>query len=136
MFKEYEGELQFTRNRFINDATHNTLQADLYDSSKAEVLGRIESTAIANFDTDWEWSSGHFLVIIWPDVLPEHLEVCPYGDYYDAYETKLGDGDVQVYETFVNPLILRDGSPRDVATNNIEVVLDIRHDYDLDVEVG
>jgi len=134
MFEEYEGELQFTRNRFIQDATHNTLQDDLYDSSKAEVLGRIETSAIANFDTNWDWAKGHFLVIIWPDVLKDHLTICPYGDYYDAYESSLGDGDVQVFETFVNPLVLRDGSNRDVTTQNIEVVLNIRHDYDLDVE--
>lgn len=44
------------------------------------------------------------------------------------------DGDVQVYETFTNPLILRDGSIRDVTNNNIEVVLDIEHNFDLDVE--
>merc|ERR1712130_523544 len=48
--------------------------------------------------------------------------------------TMFNDGDVQVYETFTNPLVLRDGSIRDVANNNIEVVLDIRHDYDLDIE--
>merc|ERR1712228_854762 len=72
--------------------------------------------------------------IVWPTELPDHIEVCPYGDYYDAFETKYGDGDVQVYETFTNPLILRDSSVRDVASNNIEVVLDIRHDMDLDVE--
>ena len=134
MIKSYEGELQFPRNSFINDPTHNTLQADLYDSSKAEVLGRIETSALANFDTDWDWSTGHFLVVIWPMVLPTHVEICPYGDYYDAYETTFDDGDVQVYETFVNPLALRDGTTRDVASNNIEVVLDVRHDYDLDVE--
>ena len=44
------------------------------------------------------------------------------------------DGDVQVYETFTNPLILRDGSIRDVTHNNIEVVLDIEHNFDLDIE--
>ena len=84
MFKEYDGELDFNRNRFINDPTHNTLQSDLYDSFKAEVLGRIESTAIANFDTNWDWSTGHYLVIIWPTEQPEHIQVTPYGDYYQA----------------------------------------------------
>ena len=61
-------------------------------------------------------------------------KVCPYGDYYDGYETMFNDGDVQVYETFTNPLILRDGSIRDVTNNNIEVVLDIEHNFDLDIE--
>jgi len=45
-----------------------------------------------------------------------------------------GDGEVQVYETFVNPLMLRDGFARDVTNYNIEVVLDIRHNMDLDSE--
>ena len=127
VFETYEGELQFTRNRFINDPTHNTLQSDLYDSSKAEVLGRIETTAIANFDSDWDWSNGHFLAIFWPNELTSHIEICPYGDYSDGYTSKFGDGEVQVYETFVNPLVLRDGSDRDTVSNNIEVVLDVRH---------
>ena len=114
IFKTYEGELQYTRNRFINDPTHNTLQSDLYDSSKAEVLGRIETTA-AGFDVDsMELEDGHYLVIIWPDVLKEHVTITPYGDYYDAYETLYGDGTVQVYETFADPFVLRDGSDRDV----------------------
>merc|ERR1711915_494106 len=71
---------------------------------------------------------------IWPSELAEHIKVCPYGDYYDGYETMFNDGDVQVYETFTNPLILRDGSTRDVTNNNIEVVLDIQHKFDLDIE--
>ena len=74
MWREYEGELQFPRNSFINDATHNTLQSDLYDSSKAEVLGRIQTTAIANFDSNWDWSKGHYLVIIWPNELAQHIK--------------------------------------------------------------
>ena len=48
MFKLYEGELQMNRNRFINDPTHNTLQSDLYDQSMAEVLGRIETSALGS----------------------------------------------------------------------------------------
>merc|ERR1712135_267926 len=72
---------------------------------------------------------GHYLVIIWPNELAEHIKVCPYGDYYDGYETMFNDGDVQVYETFTNPLILRD-----VTNNNIEVVLDIERNFDLDIE--
>lgn len=98
------------------------------------MLGRVETTAIANFDTNWDWSTGHYLVIVWPNVLPDHVEICPYGDYYDAYESFYNDGEVQVFETFTNPLVLRDGSLRDVTNNNIEVVLDVRHDHDLDVE--
>merc|ERR1712050_826147 len=34
---------------------------------------------------------------------------------------------------FTNPMDLRDGSTRDLS-QNLEVVLNIRHDYDLDVE--
>merc|ERR1711937_458234 len=44
-----------------------------------------------------------------------------------------GDGPLQVWETFVDPLVLRDGSDRDLAAN-MDVVLDIRHKYDLDLE--
>merc|ERR1712227_935756 len=36
-------------------------------------------------------------------------------------------------ETFTDPFVLRDGSGRDLNTN-MEVVLDIQHDYDLDNE--
>ena len=67
-------------------------------------------------------------------VMPEHVDICPYGDYYEPFETQYGDGEVQVFETFVNPLVLRDGSNRDTANENLEFVLNIRHDYDLDVE--
>ena len=35
----------------------------------------------------------------------------------------------------VNPLDLRDGSSRDVVANNLEVVLNVRHGYDIDAEV-
>ena len=70
MFKTYTGELQFTRNSFINDPLHNTLQADLWDFEMAEVLGRIETTALANFESaDWDWSQGHYLVVVWPTTL-------------------------------------------------------------------
>ena len=66
--------------------------------------------------------------------MPEHVDICPYGDYYEPFESNFGDGEVQVFETFVNPLVLRDGSARDTAAENLEFVLNIRHDYDLDVE--
>ena len=125
----------FTRNRFLNDATFNTLQSDLYDSSMTEVMGRIEVSSL-NGPTDWgtyDWSQGHHLVLVWPSYLEEHVNICPYGDYYDAAESDHGDGDVQVFETFTNNLILRDGSDRDL-TQNLEIVLNIRHDYDLDIE--
>lgn len=122
-----------TRNRFINDPTHNTLQADLYDSSKAEVLGRIETSAVGANMADWDWSLGHFLVIVWPDANPAHVVVTPYGDYMEPVQSSNEAGPVQVWETFTNPLVLRDGSDRDL-TANMEVVLDIRHDYDLDIE--
>ena len=70
MFKTYTGELQFLRNSFINDPLHNTLQADLWDFEMAEVLGRIETTALANFESaDWDWSQGHYLVVVWPTTL-------------------------------------------------------------------
>jgi len=133
---DYEGELDITRNKFINDATHNTLQADLYDSSKAEVLGRIQTTAIrkSRAFTDWDWAEGHYLVAVWQDYLKSHITVTPYGDYYSPVTSDQGDGDVYVWETFVNNLVLRDGTTRDTATQNLNVVFDISHDYELDVE--
>jgi len=125
-----------TRNRFINDPTFNTLQADLYDSSKAEVLGRIQTSALVDWETNnnWSWDDGHYLVIVWPVELPDHVNICPYGDYYDAFESSFAQGDVQVFETMVNPLDLRDGTSRDVVSQNMEVVLNVRHAYDIDVE--
>ena len=93
----------------------------------------IAGDADAAEGADWDWSKGNYLAVIWPNVLPDHVNVCPYGDYYDPYETKFGDGEVQVFETFTNPFVLRDGSDRDLS-QNMEVVLNIRHDYDLDVE--
>merc|ERR1712021_209644 len=59
--------------------------------------------------------------------------ITPYGDYYDMMETNYGDGDVQVWETFTDNLSLRDGSSRDL-NNNMYIVLDIRHNYDLDLQ--
>merc|ERR1712110_415675 len=55
------------------------------------------------------------------------------GDYMEPVESNNGQGPVQVWETFTDPLVLRDGSARDLSAN-MEVVLDIRHDYDLDSE--
>merc|ERR1711953_914335 len=43
------------------------------------------------------------------------------------------DGDVEVWETFVDPFVLRDASGRDLSTG-MDVVLNIRHDVDLDNE--
>ena len=63
----------------------------------------------------------------------ETIDVCPYGDYYDRVESDYGDGDVEVFETFVDPFVLRDSSNRD-NTGGMDVVLNVRHDYDLDVE--
>lgn len=50
-------------NKFINDPTHNTLQADLYDSNKAEVLGVIQSSQMISImggglATQWNWAEG------------------------------------------------------------------------------
>jgi hypothetical protein len=133
---EYEGELILARNRFINDPTHNTLQSDLFDSSKAEVLGRIETTALtaAGDFSSWNWDEGHYLVAVWQYQTPSHVTYTPYGDYYAPVKSNFGDGDVCVWETFVNNLKLRDGSDRDIANQNLEIVFDIRHYYDLDTE--
>ena len=59
----YDGELQLSRERFLSDPLFNTLQADLYDSSKAEVLGRIETSALSDF-TSWDWSEGNFPLLL------------------------------------------------------------------------
>ena len=128
----YQGELVYTRNRFLADPEFNTLQDNLFDSSMAEVLGRIEVPSLAEFN-DWDWSEGHHLVIVWPQELRDAINICPYGDYSAPSESTMGDGLVQVFETFSNSLVLRDGSDRDL-TQNLEVVLNVRHDYDLDLE--
>merc|ERR1712061_786256 len=52
-----------------------------------------------------------------------------YGDYYTPATSDFGDGTVQVFETFTNHMALRDGSTRDTAADNIDVVLDIQHRF-------
>jgi len=128
----YDGELQLTREKFLSDPLFNTLQDDLYDNNQAEVLGRIQTSAIANFANN-DWTEGHFLVVVWQADMLKTVAVTPYGDYYDKIETDFGDGDVQVWETFTDNLVLRDGSTRDL-TQNMDIVLDIRHNYDLDLD--
>ena len=59
--------------------------------------------------------------------------VCPYGDYYEPVESNYNDGDVEVFETFVDPFTLRDSSARDPSTG-MDIVLNIRHDFNLDLE--
>jgi len=128
----YDGELQLTREKFLADPVFNTLQDDLYDDNQAEVLGRIQTSAIADFANN-DWTEGHFLVVVWQTDMLNTVAVTPYGDYYDKIETDFGDGDVQVWETFTDNLQLRDGSTRDLS-QNIDIVLDIRHNYDLDLD--
>lgn len=110
---EYEGELIIARNVFVNDPTFNTLQADLYDNGDmmqgmAEVLGRIQTQALRSGAGrafgDYDWTLGHYLAIVYEHALPEDVSIEPYGDYYDPATTDYGDGDVIVYETFVNNL--------------------------------
>ena len=111
----------------------NTLQDDLYDNDQAEVLGRIQTKALSDF-ASWDWAEGkwfsiytwiaqvprswplnyghhvnlgHFLVIVWQADMLNTLAITPYGDYYDMIETDYGDGDVQVWETFTDNLVLR-----------------------------
>ena len=67
------------------------------------------------------------------DFILNHESVCPYGDYYDPVESNYNDGDVEVFETFVDPFTLRDSSARDPSTG-MDIVLNIRHDFNLDVE--
>ena len=59
--------------------------------------------------------------------------VCPYGDYYEPVESNYNDGDVEVFETFIDPFTLRDSSARDPSTG-MDIVLNIRHDFNLDIE--
>ena len=73
------------------------------------------------------------MVALWEDYLREDIEVTPYGDYYAPAVSDHGDGSFYVWETFVDPFVLRDGSPRDMS-NDINVVFDIVHGYELDIE--
>ena len=137
--------MDIARNIFVNDQNHpefNTLQSDLYDDAvpkgMAEVLGRIQTSALRASNgrafSDYDWTPGHYLVIVYETQLSDSVLIEPYGDYYDPKFSDIGDGTVLVYETFVDNLVLRDGSSRDIATQNLNVVLNIRHDYDLDTE--
>ena len=103
-WNDFSAEYDPTRNRFINDPLHNTLQPDLYDKTKAEVLGRVQTSAVAAY-SDWDWDGGHYLVIVWEETLPDHVTVTPYGDYYEPAVTDFGDGTVQVFETFTNHMV-------------------------------
>ena len=103
-WNDFSAEHDPARNRFINDPLHNTLQSDLYDNTKAEVLGRIQTSAVSQYST-WDWENGHYLVIVWEQSLPSHVEVTPYGDYYEPAVTDFGDGTVQVFETFTNHMV-------------------------------
>ena len=55
----YDGELQLTREKFLSDPLFNTLQDDLYDNNQAEVLGRIQTSAIADFSNN-DWTEGEY----------------------------------------------------------------------------
>ena len=46
-------------------------------------------------------------MIVWQADMLNTLAITPYGDYYDMIETDFGDGDVQVWETFTDNLVLR-----------------------------
>ena len=48
-------------------------------------------------------------------------------------ESNYNDGDVEVFETFIDPFTLRDSSARDPSTG-MDIVLNIRHDFNLDIE--
>ena len=47
------------------------------------------------------------MVVVWQADMLKTVAVTPYGDYYDKIETDFGDGDVQVWETFTDNLVLR-----------------------------
>merc|ERR1712062_881624 len=129
VWTDYNGLIDISKERFLSDTNYanvnfNTLQSDLYDNSMAEILGRIETSTFAGLPalSQADWSEGHFLVIVWENDMRETITVEPYGDYYDRVESDYSDGDVEVWETFVDPFVLRDASGRDLSTG-MDVVL-------------
>ena len=54
--------------------------------------------------SDYDWTNGHYLVIVYETNLPQHVTIEPYGDYYDPKTSDFGDGNFLVYETFANSL--------------------------------
>ena len=98
-------------------------------------LGQIETSGFSSLQPHERanWEQGHYLVIVWENDMRETVDVCPYGDYYDRVESDYGDGDVEVFETFTDPFVMRSGVDRDTTTT-MDVVLNVRHDYDLDAE--
>ena len=78
--------------------------ADLYDSSKAEVLGQIKTSSVADY-ANKNWANGHYLVVQWETPLPSHVIATPYGDYYDPATNTDADSTIQVWETFVNHMV-------------------------------
>ena len=98
-------------------------------------LGQIETSGFSSLQPHERANrgQGHYLVIVWENDMRETVDVCPYGDYYDRVESDYGDGDVEVFETFTDPFVMRSGVDRDTTTT-MDVVLNVRHDYDLDAE--
>ena len=102
--------------------------ADLYDSSKAEVLGQIKTSSVADY-ANKNWANGHYLVVQWETPLPSHVIATPYGDYYDPATNTDADSTIQVWETFVNHMVSRHKFPvtkssRHKITNFHAVVLE------------
>ena len=140
------------------DPQFNTLQDDLYDNDQAEVLGRIQTNALSDFTT-WDWAEGkitlNFRLLTFYRSLPCDRLASWYAQHFGNHpirrllrydwdrlrrwrRSSLGDFHRQSCSpvktsilNFIN--FFSDDSARDL-TQNMDVVLDIRHNYDLDLQ--
>ena len=95
---------KISQKTFISRHLETLSIADLYDSSKAEVLGQIKTSSVADY-ANKNWANGHYLVVQWETPLPSHVIATPYGDYYDPATNTDADSTIQVWETFVNHMV-------------------------------
>ena len=60
IWRDFQDHTSFAQNRFLSDDKYNTLQSDLYDSSKGESLGKIQVDMNLQ---QYDYQTGHFLVL-------------------------------------------------------------------------
>ena len=127
IWKTYQTHTTFSQNRFISHEDFNTLQADLFDDTKAESLGHISVDIFQEpIFQQYDYQSGHFLILFFADQLPDHVALTPYEHYTTPAISS--DRKLFVFESFDDFRLLRDGSLRDLSID-IDVVLDVEHRY-------
>ena len=127
IWKTYQAHTSFNQNRFISHDNFNTLQANLFDDTKAESLGHISVDIFQDpVFQQYDYQFGHFLILFFADQLPDHVTLTPY-EHYTTPAVSSGRK-LFVFESFDDFRLLHDGSLRDLSVD-IDVVLDVEHRY-------